>query len=171
MQLTVATQGKGGVSPQQIASAFERISDLYRRLGQEIESLDAMLNAGESDGKMANRLIKRFMVLWQGEYHEPYVPNWSKDTAQLKRVLRQLEPEEIEGRMRVFLSSKEPFYVSSRHPLPMFVASINKFVVRKDDDVMFLAAPPPDCRHRPQCRTDEEHTRRVNREMRDGQPF
>lgn len=147
---------------------------MHKRLGEELDIIEATLRAEATPGQIAKDLLDRFCLKWKERHRgEAYIVGGegAKLIGMLKRLLTgktPLEPAEIDRRMGVYFASRDPFIVNAKYPLEMFVKGINKYSgARAIDDASFLTAPPPgDCRHSPRCRTDVEHTEKRRREMR-----
>jgi len=78
----------------------------------------------------------------------------------MKRLLKMLEVEEIEGRMWRYLQNNDPFFAKNRHTFGLFVASVNQFAQAASD-----VEVPVGCFHVPPCKDDVEHTRRRQRDV------
>lgn len=152
---------------------YERMAKRLRAGAGVLEELalevEAMLGEKATPGQDAKRALDWFCGAWQGRYATKYVVNGAKDMAMLKRVLKSMSVDELELRMKRFFESSDPFYVNAKHGLGVFVAAVNKFGAsdgREEEDLK-LVAPVADCRHKPACKSDQEHTRRKMAEMRD----
>lgn len=140
----------------------------HEKLRVQLEEIVAVLNAEPSIGAQAKDLVGWFVQAWGQKYRgQTYVPTWGKDIASMKRLLKALTTVEIETAITRFLKSPDPFYANARHPLALFVGSVNKFTGNDAlDDETFLQAPVVDCRHTPKCKSDQEHTRRRQADLR-----
>lgn len=137
---------------------------LAAQLVGEVDRLEEMLNEKPSPGQVAKKLLDWWCDQWKQKYREDYVVTGAKDMAQLKRLVGALTPREIAERMKLFLASRDPFYVNGRHQLAMFVGAINKFGETSKD--FTLATPAVGCKHKPRCASDAAHTARSMREAR-----
>lgn len=163
-----------------VQKELAKLRKLAGELLEQADRLDAVLNEQPTEGKIAHGLVTSFGDLWEHKYRAKYaVPNWAAATTNMKRLVKQMGAAEVALRMSRYLASSDGFYVQAKHPLPMFISAVNKFATRGssllDDDPMrttqttdddLESAAPADCRHRPACRTDEEHTRKRARELR-----
>lgn len=159
------------------ATLVEQIARKTAELAALVEELAALDRGEQTRGQLAQRCLKFFLAAWKRRYGVPYVGAGVKDIAQLKRLLAGgLTADELEGRMGRYLLSNDPYYAQARHPLAMFVGAVNKFARVPDarpttdgglfEDDVDDGDEAIDCRHRPRCKTDVEHTRRCMAERR-----
>jgi len=123
-----------------IAKLIEAQRDLLEKLDAVTHEIEQLLAGKPGIGATLKRLEAAFERVHEARYHGVYVWNFVKDRAQMKRLLRTLDVEDIEGRMLVYLGSDEPFYTKARHSFPVFVAAVNGLVNPSqshdlDDDV------------------------------------
>lgn len=151
-----------------VEAQLERAKKLAAELLAQLDVLDGAIRGEKTPGQNINRLFKSWGELWTARYHSAYVTtNRAKVAAQCKKLLGSLTVEDIEARMAQYLASNDRFYTQAKHSLDLFLVSINKFSGSgPSDDDGFMAAPPPDCRHTPACKTDAEHTQRRARDLR-----
>lgn len=98
----------------------------HEKLGAVIQEFDAILEGRQTIGEKIKELEGAYGVLWSARYGgAPYVWNYAKDRAQLKRLLRSLDVLELGARMASYLANADQFYVKSRHSFNVFVASVN----------------------------------------------
>jgi molybdopterin converting factor small subunit len=148
----------GEVRPR-LDKIHRELEALTKRNVEVIEELRALLAEEPSETQYANRLLAYFCEQYEKRHAKKYVvANGAKAVQQLRRLLKQIPPREIAGRMQRFLVSKDPFYVDAKHDLHVFIAAVNKF-----SSAPLLpegAAPARGCKHEPPCVTDEQHTKR-----------
>lgn len=158
-----------------MATGDAKITQLLERQAALIESLAAvqkdlatLLTGGEPQLEKLKQLEQMFELCWRERYNltgAKLVWNYGKDRAQWKRLLRSLDVEEIQARIARYFASNDRFYVDARHPFGVFVGSINRWGVERQDTFV-LGAAPADCRHTPRCQTAYNHTAKVNLDMR-----
>jgi hypothetical protein len=118
-----------------LIAALKKIQDHHDRGGVLIAELTAIINAEETPGQQAKRLLDFFCRHWERMFpREKYVVNGAKDMASLKRLLKTLEAEEIAARIRLYFQSTDKFIVESRWSLPVFIVTINRLVAAPTDD-------------------------------------
>jgi hypothetical protein len=86
----------------------------------------------------------------------------------MKRLVRMIGVDELKARFVRYVKNDDPFYVKARHPFGLFVSSVNTHAAQGQaaEDLELSAAAPADCRHSPPCRSDVEHTRRRQQDLR-----
>ena len=137
------------------------------RLETMIRDLEAKLEGSRTLGQQMKELTEEFVKLWARRYGRQYIHGGAKDATAIKRLLKALEPQEIRRRMVFYFSNDDPFYAKAAHSLTMFASTINQHVGASEQRGLEQpAAPPADCRHQPPCRSNVEHTRRVQQEIR-----
>lgn len=125
---------------------------------EEVRGLRLMLDGEATPGQEAQGLVKDFAAAWNGKYAgQAYVPNWAKDVALVKRVLKTLDPAEVRLRIARYLASTDTFYSEARHPIGLFVAAVNKFAQPADSPGLVAVG----CQHDPKCKTDAAHTAKL----------
>lgn len=142
-----------------------KLADAFRAnqaKGYELfEEMQAVLAEEATPGQLARRALETFGKLWTERYKAKFLASHARDLASLKRILKTLSVEDIEGRMRAYLKDQDRFIASTNHSLPLFVSSANKYAnASRPPD------PPTDCTHEPSCRSDVEHTKRRNEQLR-----
>lgn len=150
--------------PAAVAAQIEKARMAWGKLGDELDALEAMVAQEPTPSQLAKQILSTYMTLWNQRYPgRRCVPNWPKDMAIAKRLLKHLDVDEIGRRLVTFFQMRDAFYTDAWHPLGMFASSINKLGGRGpgSDEDLVLSAPPPDCKHTPRCRTDVEHTRKL----------
>jgi hypothetical protein len=153
------------------AELIDRLEKKLAECGELLAELKAVEAGDVTRGRAAAALLRTFAAGWQRRYGSKLAVNGAKDVAMLKRLLVNLEPADVEGRMAKYLADGDPFYARARHPLAMFVANANKFVPEPVGRVLFEGEDPDadlprDCRHKPGCATSAQCTSRTLREMK-----
>ena len=155
---------------KKLEELLERIEKRHAAAGEAIADLRALVAAEPGAGAQIKTLFGLWGEKWRGKYREAYVfTNNAATAANWRRLLKAMPVDEIGRRMDGFLEARDPFYANARHPVEMFVKAINKFGSSASEDEQFLTAPVIGCAHRPACRSDQQHTSRVTRELR-GEP-
>lgn len=134
-------------------------------LEEMAQDIEAALNATATPGQQAKQFLDHFCAAWSAKYRSKYSVNGAKDMAQIKRVLKTVAFDDLKARSTQFLASTDRFYSEAHHPLPMFLAAVNKFTAQVPDE-QFLQSAPIGCKHDPPCRNDADHTRRRLQESR-----
>lgn len=151
-----------------LESCLKGLQTQHAKMAEQIAEFEAFLAEGNTPGQAAKKWLTAFGGAWLDRYRgEKFVvSNWPKDMAIAKRLLAQLDHEELLARARRYLADRDPFYLNARHPLGLFATNVNKYGTAEAHDEEFLQAPPMGCTHRPLCKSDAAHTQRVNRELR-----
>jgi len=156
-------------SDDKIARLLAKQDALLMEAAAINKELYALQTGGTTQGEDLKRLEQAFDYCWCERYTPgqigQYVWTYAKDRPQWKRLLRTLQPEDLEARAARYLASNESYYVERRHPFALFASSVNRWGAERTDSFM-LGAPPADCRHVPRCRTAADHTQAISAEMR-----
>lgn len=131
---------------------------LYLRLGEALDNADAILAGAQTIGQHGEAIVKWYKSVWEREYRDLFV--WGKaDVAIVTQLLKAGMPvEEVRRRLAAYLAAREQFYVMSKHSIPVFRVSVNRFA--RGGEALTLVSPPRDCRHTPTCVDDDQCTRR-----------
>lgn len=109
-----------------LAALLQRLQEHHDKGGALLEELTALVQAEETPGQVAKRVLDFFCKHWARKYPgQTYVVNGGKDIASLKRVLKTLPPDQVAARVRAYFRSDSVFFANAGHSLPVFVASIN----------------------------------------------
>jgi hypothetical protein len=128
---------------------------LAKQLNDEIDALELALNEEPTPGQLAKQVLDFFVTRWETLYRgDKYVVSGKKDMASLIRVVKQLGAREVAVRMKAYLASTDKFYQDTKHGLPAFIGSINKFST--SNPATYVVG----CTHTPRCGDDAQHTRR-----------
>lgn len=163
---------------------IKRARASWAKLGEDLDAIEA-IGAGEvGPGKQAKTFLKAYALVWNRHHGiavpiGPLVPgdivkvggfviDWAKDTMLAKRLLKQVNAQELHDRAARYLASRDPYYTNAKHPLGLFEKSINKWGLTSaaGEDADFLHSAPVDCKHQPPCRSDVAHTTRSMKESR-----
>lgn len=159
---------------QKIRTLIKKLRTLQAQTYELAEEMERLLDTNPTTGDLVRRLFEAWKVSWGGRYPgDQYAFAGAKDATNFKRLLKTFPPEEIERRMHAYLGDGDPFYTKGRHPLGLFVASINKHGTAQAAPDLELSAPTiPGCRHVPRCTSDQTHTKRTQADIRgETQPF
>lgn len=135
------------------------------------KEIDTVLGGGVGMGDILKRLEHHFSEAWQVRYDTPYAWDFTKDRAQWKRLLKTLSVEDLEIRALNYLRSSDEFYKKARHSFGIFVRSINQLAAEAKDTPDLELRPDGwgpcvrEGKHKPACRSDQEHTKRNRQEM------
>lgn len=151
-----------------IGKLLEVVREEHGKIGLLLAELEAELAGKPTIGMRMRQIREFYSELWSSRYRDGYA--WSaKDMAALKRLVQQLEVEDLERRAVRYVKSADQFYAERRHDFALFGSTISQHVAPADlaDDGFELGeSAPADCRHVPICRSDREHTKRRAGEMR-----
>ena len=115
---------------KKLMAAQREVLEKFNLLAAEI---DEVLSGGASIGQRIKAVQHAFGDAWSARYRgTPYVWNFAKDTAQIKRLLRTLPADEIGRRAVAYVQSSEPFYMNAQHGFGLFVVSINQWSTAGD---------------------------------------
>ncbi len=153
---------------KQVEGIIARMRKGAQDLLTQADDLEALLHGEDTTGQQIGQLIKAWDEQWSLKHAgKKYIHTRAIAAGGFKRLLAELESGDIRARMVQYLDSRDPFYVTSRHALNLFFASVNKFAgTGGNDDAEFLTAPVADCSHSPRCKSAQEHTRKRSQEMR-----
>lgn len=161
-----------------VLKLLDALDEVHRQQRALIDELRRTIGGGVPMGQLLKQSEKRFADLWSGRYPGEYVWSWAKDRPQMKRLITKLGLEELDRRMVNYLRSSDDFFKARRHPFGLFVSTINQHAakgVEPADDLTLAGGDEngavADCKHAPPCKSDTEHTRRRNAEMRGESPF
>lgn len=155
-----------------LADLVLKARDQWRKLGDALDDLEAIAAGTPTRATEAKRLVVAFAAKWKRAYRgESYVIDFAKDIGATRALLtRGHEAAEIERRQDRFLACRELWLTEKRHPYGMFISTINRWgqasAAPSQDD--FLTVPAADCRHRPACRSQQEHDDKRRAELRAG---
>lgn len=144
-----------------------RLIELAEQLEEKAAAARAealeVLQGGEGIGAKMARVRDAFASQWTARYRSPYVWKLDQDPPNIKRLCKELGPDEVIKRIGVYLRTDSDTLVrQERHPFRFFVSGINSYAPEAppldftEADEIQVA----DCKHRPRCRTDQEHTAR-----------
>ena len=150
---------------EHVRAAVRELRAIEKRAADVATMLEARLEGSATAGEKMKQVTDAFVDLWARRYRSKYVFAGGKDATAVKRLLGVLEVEEILRRIPRYIANDDPFYVKVKHSLSMFASTINQHGATVDQGGE-QAAGAVDCKHQPPCRSDVEHTRRVNAELR-----
>jgi hypothetical protein len=154
------------------AKLIELAKDLLAKQHDIMLEVDELLGGRAGIGEQMKDLERAFDAAWCARYAPGqfgrYVWAYAKDRPQMKRLLRTLAIDELKLRILHYIKDDDHFYVKARHPFGLFVSSINRHTAESEPPAFALSsdARPVACVHVPACKSDQEHTRRRNEEMR-----
>lgn len=130
-----------------------------------IDELERLLGGGPGIGEILKELYAYWIELWSQQHSGAYVFTFEKDAPQMKRLFRQLGLEELKARIFNYIKDNSDYVRNAKHPFSLFVATSNRYASAPQTEGV-LGFAPVGCRHKPTCRTDQEHTKRVQQEVR-----
>jgi hypothetical protein len=144
---------------------------LCGKLRAVLDEFDEVLGGGAGIGTMLKNVQRQFDEAWCARYAHGqtnrYVWRHAQDVPQIKRLLKALGYDELCDRALRYIESEDPFLLRARHPFGLFVSGINSYAgAGTSPDLTLEGEPPPDCRHTPRCRTDQEHTKKRATDLR-----
>jgi hypothetical protein len=151
---------------EDVKRAVAELKAIRDRISALVADLEAKLEGSLTQGQIMKQLTERFVELWGRRYGRAYIHGGAKDATALKRLLKSLEPKEIERRMVFYFANDDAFFTKAAHSLTMFASTINQHVGATEQRGLEMPGVAVDCHHRPQCRSNVEHTRRVQQEIR-----
>lgn len=140
--------------------------DLVDKLAAIVKEADAVLGGQQTIAQKVKQLETTFEAAWAARYvGRTYVWNYSRDVGHWKRLVAKLGVADLEDRIQVYLHADDPHIVDAKHSFPMFVATVNSHIAAPllpEGDGVF---PVVDCKHKPRCKTEVEHTRKRRDEL------
>lgn len=162
--ITAATLAK-------VAKLLELRKELIAKLHDCTIEIDNLLGGKAGIGEQLKAVTTCFDTAWGDRYAGGvagrYVWARMKDIPQIKRLLKMLGLEELQDRIARYLQDEDPFVRNARHPFGLLVSRINSYAAAASApaDLQLEAPTVSDCKHRPACKNDQEHTRRKMREL------
>lgn len=146
-------------------AALDDSEKLLERALKQIDEARSALTAEVPQSVVVGKLFSCFAELWKRRYQSSYTFTVAKDGSQLKRLLKAEAGIEIARRMKSYLADVDPFVVQAKHPLGLFVSRFNRYAntalpLERELTETF------NCNHRPPCRNDAAHTKRMMTELR-----
>lgn len=142
---------------------LEKIKAHDAKRGELLDELQAVLEAEPTAGQNAKRLLDYFVKNWERKYRPAkMVVNGAKDMGALKRLLGQLNVDEVAARIVAYFKGADKFVLDARHSLPVFISRINELSSTPIDGAQAVIG----CTHEPPCHDDAEHTRKQMAERR-----
>lgn len=152
-----------------LTKLLRELRELQAKTYEIGEEMNRILEGKAGIGSQLRELETAFDAAWGMRYAGgatgQYVWNRSRDVPMAKRLLKALTLEELTARAVRYVRSEDPFYGRARHPFNLFVQSINTHA-DSGADLQLEAEAPGDCKHRPRCKTDAQHTRARSTELR-----
>lgn len=156
----------GDVRLEKVTKLLAVAKELHDRHGDALAEMDAILGGGVGIGAKIQQVETAWQAAWSSRYHGDYVFQYQKDRPQWKRLLKSFTPEALQVRILGYIQDEDAFYVSRRHPLGLFWQAVNKYAPVNGSGFDLEAPPVADCQHQPRCRSDQDHTRKKQAEMR-----
>lgn len=153
-----------------IAKLLVAARELHDKQGLIYNEIDNILDGRASLGDQMNKLAEAFDLAWASRYAGAaagsYVWTHSKDRPLLKQLVQSGVPlEELMQRAQRYL--RDDFHAKHRHGFAVFKSQVNRYVSANDSTPdLELASAPSDCKHKPRCKDDHEHTRRRSSDLR-----
>lgn len=144
-----------------------KLRELHSQQDDILREMQTIADGGVSVADKVKRVETFFQAEWESVYGGAYAWRYSVDVPNIKRLLRSIDVEELLRRIENFFGNREDFYRKGRHTFGMFVATVNTHAsYGADTDAnAFDLEPPPDCKHKPPCKTDQQHTKKRAAEM------
>ena len=143
-----------------IEKLLTALDDLDEKRDSIKAEIRALVSGDEGIGAKMKAVRDAWSLLWELLYRTPYVWQFAKDNAQIKRLLKSMSVDEVKARTTAYLMNSDPFFVKGRHSFGMFVATVNQHTPRRE-----VVARPVGCEHENACVSDAHHTRRCHDEM------
>jgi hypothetical protein len=164
----MAEKDKGAKVPlEKIVKLLTVAKEEHTKIGDVLNEIDALLEGRASIAQQLKEAYASFDRAWSSRYapEKPgsYIWRYQVDGPNMKRLLRHLTPDEIGRRAIVFLHDGDPALRANRHPFAWFVTRVNQYADAVEAGAFELV---PDCKHKPPCRSDTEHTKRRSAELR-----
>jgi hypothetical protein len=156
-----------GVNRGKLEACLRGLQAQHTKLGEQLAAFEALLSEEATPGQVAKRFVSTFANLWGRRHGTAYVvDSWPKHLAIAKRLVVALPPDELAARLARYFADRDKFVVEARHPIGLFATRVNHYGAADGADEEFLVSPPIGCTHRPQCKSDAAHTKRVGQELR-----
>jgi hypothetical protein len=147
----------------EILALLQQLRQQQAKTYEITEQILKLAGGGPGTPNQTKAALARFGELWSARYRgEKYAFTWAKDGGQVKRLLKTFAFEDLTARMARYLENTDPFVTSRRHPLQIFIATVNTYGRAQARE------PIVGCQHQPPCGTETEHTARRMAEMRGG---
>ena len=159
-------------SLEKITRLVEVAKDLQAKQNAILEEIDNILGGKASIGEKMRALTDGFGLAWASRYApgagvEAYAWKKDRDFKMVKVLAKKFETDELLERAARYIQSEDPFFVRSRHEFQFFSSTINRWIAPADaPENLALDSAPTDCKHKPRCKDDAEHTKRRQRELR-----
>lgn len=155
---------------KRLGALLAKAVELHALQHELLREMQTVVAGGASTSDNLMRVETYFKAAW----HKRYAPGETKryswlpgrDHLNTKRLLREMPVEEIERRIKAFFESEDPYFAKTRHTYGIFVATVNQHAAAADGHGELVLEPPPDCKHKPPCKTDQAHTAKRAKEMR-----
>lgn len=145
--------------------------ELHALQHEIFREIQTVLTGGASTADNLRRVETHFKAAWHARYApgetKRYAWQYDRDNKNAKQLLRSMPIDEIERRITTYLQSADPYFAKTRHTFGVFIATVNQHAAAADGDgerALELEAPP-DCKHTPPCKSDQQHTKRRHKEM------
>jgi hypothetical protein len=149
----------GQMTEQQQKSRADALWDellvLNQKLLDKLNEYRAVTDGELTPGQKARRLVDAFRGHWRARYHADYVPNWPRDTAIMKGLLKTMEPPAVDALVQHYLRDNDVWLQNQRHPIAVLTSRVNQYSLLPPE-----ATRPVGCAHTPPCTSDVAHTRR-----------
>jgi hypothetical protein len=133
---------------------------------ETLEEIMLVMGGGITRAQQYRDLEGTFSTLWAARYGNiGYRFDYTKDRAQMLRLIKAMPLEEIKARMARYVRSNDQFFVQCKHAFPIFIKTINQHVIEQPTGEFSLDAPTG-CTHEPPCLSDAAHTKKINDERR-----
>jgi hypothetical protein len=151
---------------RQLKPLIEEFRAQQAKSYETLEEIMQIISGDVSTHEQLTRLQKAWQEVWSTRYRSRFDWKHTIDTPQAKRLLKLLTLEELEARMLRYIKNDDPFFRKVGHNFLIFARDINQFAVESTEFTLRDSEAPIGCTHTPLCKTDTEHTQRLNAERR-----
>jgi hypothetical protein len=155
-----AKKAKPEINTRAMLKIIALLKTRHEEDGALIDELERLAGGDLGIGEILKLLYEHWDVLWSQEHGGHYVFKFTEDTPNMKRLFRQLGLEELKARMANYLKDRGEWVMKHKHPFSAFVKTNNSYASAKSAAGDEAVVPPVDCKHKPPCRSDQEHTRK-----------
>lgn len=112
---------------ERVEKLLESLRDVQAREFEIVEELQRVVSGERSLSTRAVDVLKVFGAAWAARYGAKWQHGGAKDGALAKRLVKELDDEDISHRIERYLRDATPFYARERHPFSLFCSQVNRF--------------------------------------------